>query len=120
MGERAAAPAWLCAALLGLASCHDSSAAEPGKGGAGQAGVMRLATWRVSGRVNAVYRSVVVVEDESGRWHRLQVGPDTAVRKDGQGSSLLELQQGERVEAHCTRDDGVVRAIELHVSESQQ
>jgi hypothetical protein len=81
---------------------------------------MRPATWRVSGTVNAVHRSVVVVEDEAGRWYRLQVGPDTAVRKDGLGSSLLELQQGARVEAHCTRDDGGLRAIELHVSESQQ
>jgi hypothetical protein len=114
MGVRAGL-AGLCAALVGLTSCgqHD---AEPGKGGGAQAGTPRSAMQRVRGKVNAVYSSSVVVEDEEGRWFHVQVGPETAVLRDGQGTSLLELQEGARVEARCVREHGELRAIELRVS----
>ncbi|HZA49864.1 MAG TPA: hypothetical protein VE549_03935 [Myxococcaceae bacterium] len=112
MGEWAAL-AGLCVAIA-LTSCAEG-AAELGKGGAGQAGAQRP-TQRVRGTVNALYPSAVLVEDNAGRQYRLQVGPETTVRRDGQGVSLLELEEGARVEAQCVRSNGGLRAIELSVS----
>jgi hypothetical protein len=113
-GERAALVG-LCAALVGLSSCNLLDG-EPGQGGAAQAGAQRSSLQRVRGKVNAVYSSSVLVEDEAGRWYRVQIGPETAVRRDGQRTSLLELQEGAHVEAQCVRDHGELRAIELRVS----
>jgi hypothetical protein len=117
MGKWTAALVWASAALVGLAvACSSAESTEKGKGGAAQAGVQRAATGRVRGKVSRVQSSGVVIEDSEGRWHHLQLAPETVVRKDGQSGSMLDLREGVELEALYVRENGGLRAIELDVS----